>query len=100
MSESRYKFFDTIFNEDINHNQKGLMTTPIGDLFKTENDTYYKIPIEYQYRPDLIAYKFYGNSKLSWILTYVNEFSNSPEDYDTDVVIRIPYIERVNDLIG
>ena len=97
---SRYSFFDTVWNYDLSHEQKGLIKQGVGDLFKTEKDIYYQIPLEFKYRPDLIANKFYGNPKLSWVLTYVNEFKSSPEDYDTDIVIRIPYIERVNELIG
>jgi hypothetical protein len=100
MALSRYKFFDTIWNEDIKHTQKGMMSFNIADILKSEEDLYYKIPLEYRYRPDLIAKKFFGDPKLSWILIYCNGFNNSPEDFENDITIRVPNINKIMDLIG
>ena len=59
-SRSRYKFFDTVWNDDISHNQKGMQPDDFDELFQTENDILYPIPLEHRYRPDSIAKKFYG----------------------------------------
>jgi len=99
MANSRYRYYDTIWSDEINHKQKGMVTTNIGELFKTDSDILYSIPLKYQYRPDLIANKFFGNPKLFWILVFVNNFANCPEDFETDTVIRIPKYERVLELI-
>lgn len=96
---SRYKFFSNIYNEEIEHTQKGLMEDDIKNLFKSNKDILYKIPKEEEFRPDLIAQKFYGNPKLYWVLIYVNEFGNSPEDFVEGKRIRITHYDRVLELI-
>ena len=99
MGRSRYKFFDNAWNDDLNHYQKGMPTTNIGELFQTQKDIIYTIPLEYQYRPDLIAKKFFGNAKLYWVLAYVNEMSDCPEGFYTGRIIRIPTYERILELV-
>lgn len=95
MAQSRYKFFDTIYNPYLVHTQKGFPTTNLQELFTFSDNLTYKIPLQFEYRPDLIAQKFYGDPKLSWIITYANGFYNSPEDYVKNSTIRIPRHERV-----
>jgi len=97
--QSRYKFFDTIYNPILAHTQKGFPTSSLKEMFSYSDDLAYKIPLEHKYRPDLIASKFYRNSKLFWVLVYANEFYNSPEDFDVNVVIRIPRYERIAGLL-
>jgi len=97
--QSRYKFFDTVYNTDLAHTQKGFPTNSLKETFSYSDDLAYQIPIEFKFRPDLIASKFYRNSKLFWILVYANEFHNSPEDFDINVVIRVPRYERIVGLL-
>jgi hypothetical protein len=47
----------------------------------------------------LISQRFYGEPKLYWVLVFVNDFGNSPEDFDEGAVIRIPYYNKVIELI-
>lgn len=96
---SRYKFFEDVYSEDINHMQKGMLEVDLKSLFQTNEDVMYEIPKEQEYRPDLISQKFYGNPKLYWILVYVNQFGNSPEDFKEGTVIRIPHYNRVVEII-
>lgn len=96
---SRYKFFEDTYNEDIQHMQKGMLETDLKSLFETNEDVMYEIPKEEEYRPDLISQRFYGNPKLYWILVYINQFGNSPEDFEEGAVIRIPHYNRVVELI-
>ena len=99
MAQSRYKFYDTVFNVDYQHEAKGFPSENIGDLFKSSNDILYTIPIEEQYRPDLIAKRFFGDPTLSWILIFINNFANSPEDFISQIIIRVPRFETVIGLV-
>ena len=36
------------------------------------SDELYEIPMEYNYRPDLLAYRLYGTSKLWWVFAARN----------------------------
>lgn len=99
MGITRYKFYDNVWNDDLNHNQKGFASVNLEELFTGDGDILYTIPVEHQYRPDLIAKKFLGNPKLFWVLVFANNFSNCPEDFETNIIIRIPRYERVLELI-
>jgi len=86
---SRYKFFDGI---------KKLETLPpdnLQELVISNLDIQYEIPKSEEYRPDLIANRFYGKPELFWVLVYANKFSNSPEDFYVTRIIRIPHYKKV-----
>ncbi len=95
----RYKYFDTVWNADVQTDFKGLPNVDLFSIFNTESDIYYVIPKQYQYRPDLIANNFYGSAKLYWVLIYANGFNNSPEDFAEGVSIRVPSYRRVMELL-
>jgi len=100
MALSRYdKFFDTVFNVEINHDQKGFLQEDIKDRISFSDDIIYEIPLIYEYRPDRIAQKFYGNPKLFWVLVYVNEIENSPEGFYQGRRIRVPRFDRITEVI-
>lgn len=95
MAKSRYKFYDDVFNSDLNKWQKGMMIEDSMEVFKSNKDILYEIPLEHNFRPDLIANKFFNNPKLFWILVFVNEISDTPEGFYTGRVIRIPRYEKI-----
>jgi hypothetical protein len=66
---------------------------------KTTTKKIFEIPLIYQYRPDKIASRFYGNPKLYWVLVYVNDIHNSPEGFYLGRRIRIPRVERVTEVV-
>lgn len=100
MATSRYeRFFDDTFNRFINHSQKGLIKDNVIERLSHEDDLIYEIPLIYQYRPDRIAQKFYGNPKLYWVLVYVNEIPDSPEGFYVGRKIRVPRIERISEVV-
>lgn len=100
MIQSRYKFFDDVWNNNKLSYFKGLPTDGFFTLFTTTtDDILYTIPKQFEYRPDLIANTFYGSPKLYWILIYANGFNNSPEDFAEGVTIRIPSYKKVIDLL-
>lgn len=97
-NKSRYRYFDDVWNDDINHIQKGHSSINFEDLLKNNDDNLYTIKLEEQYRPDILATRFYGDPKLFWVLIYVNNIENSPEGFYEGRVIRVPRIERVLDI--
>lgn len=90
---TRYKFFDGEIKS------QGFIRNDIKDLLSSNKDILYKIPKSEEYRPDLIANRFYGEPKLFWVLIYVNDFSNSPEDFEVNKTIRVPHYSRVMEII-
>lgn len=91
MAKSRYEFFETAWNDDIQHTQKGLLKNDsVKEALKTYDYILYTIPLAEQYRPDIIAGKFYGDGKLYWVLVYVNDINDSPAGFETNRVIKIP----------
>jgi hypothetical protein len=96
---SRYSYFKDVQDVITQHMIKGYFDIDLYNSFRFQDDSRYKIPIEHQYRPDLISYKFYRDPKLFWILVYANRFYNSPEDFETDIVIRVPRYERIIDIV-
>ena len=99
MATSRYKYFQDVQNTIIGTSYKGFPVDNFSTMFSSANDISYKIPVAYQYRPDLIANYFYGDPTLFWILAYANKIYNTPEGFETDVVITIPYIAKVMELV-
>lgn len=99
MASSIYKYYDDVWDSNIKHNRKGFPTVDMNDLFSNDDDIKYKIPLEYRYRPDLIAFKFYRDPRLSIALVLANNFSNSPQDFETGTLIRIPRHERLIELL-
>lgn len=97
---SRYeKFFDTVFNEEYNHEQKGFIKEDLKNQLTFSDDFIFEIPLIYQYRPDKIAQKVYGNPKLYWVLVYANDISDSPQGFYLGRRIRIPRFERINEVV-
>jgi len=96
---SRYKHWRNIYNEDIKHTQKGMPDTELYSFFTFNDDKSFRIPLKYEYRPDLIALDFYGDPRLFWVIVYANGFNNSPQDFNSGKVIKIPRYERIVSLI-
>jgi len=96
---SRYKYFREVWNEELRHTHKGLPDVDLYTFFTFSDDKKYRIPLKYEYRPDLISLDFYGDPKLFWVLVYANKFYESPEDFVAGTVINIPRFERIAGLI-
>lgn len=99
MPTSRYSYFQDVWNDDIQHIQKGYLNKDIVDSIKSQDYTLYKIPLSERYRPDLIAKKFYGSGKYFWILIYANDISDSPQGFSTNTIIKIPSASIIGNLI-
>jgi len=93
--KNRYFFYEEAKDEYLGDHPGFLDIKNLREVLSADDDQYYQIPIEYQYRPDLISQKFYGSTRLHWIITFINDISNSPSDYSTGKILRIPIKERV-----
>ena len=70
------------------------------DIPNEPTDILYEILAQHQYRPDLLAYDFYGDVKLWWVFAVRNK--NILKDPVYDLVagqkIRIPQIDNLRAL--
>jgi len=96
---SRYKFFKDVIEPETGYSIKGFMRDDLSDLITFDDDLFFVIPRTLQYRPDIIAYNFYNDSKLSYMLIYANKITNSPEGFYEGRKIRVPRYERIVNLI-
>ena len=98
MKSSRYSYFETGFNEEYQQNQVTFLTQDFSQLLDSTAINY-QIPLKYQYRPDLIANEFYGDSKLWWVIVYANGINNCPEVFFSTNVVKIPNPIRVKSFL-
>ena len=69
---------------------------------KQTDDQVFKINLTYQYRPDLLAYDLYDNSKLWWVFYQrnPNTLTAPPLDFKVDTLIYIPKITTLRAVLG
>lgn len=99
MGTSRYKFFETVYNDDIQHTQQGLITSDIKAQMLSVDYILYKIQLGEQYRPDLMAANFYGDPKYFWILVYANDIADSPQGFYVNRIIKVPSPEIIGTVV-
>lgn len=93
--KSRYSFYEKITDPNIGKTVGFVNREDIKTMIMGENDTYYKIEQGYEFRPDLISQKMYGTTEFHWVLTFINDISNSPEGYTAGRILRIPQRARI-----
>lgn len=61
----------------------------------------YKIQANESFRPDKIAYKFYNNEKLDWIIDEINNFSSLEEYYSSRIIkiLKFEILERLGIIV-
>jgi hypothetical protein len=67
-----------------------------------KDDIEYKIETQYKYRPDLLAYDLYGNSKLWWVFMQRNMsvIKDPIYDFEPGVTIKIPKKSNLQTYLG
>ncbi len=67
------------------------------DILKDQNDDIeiYKLPIQYNKRPDLLAYDLYGRSDLMWVVLQYNNIVDIEEEFITGANLKLPSRSRV-----
>lgn len=66
------------------------------------SDVYYQIPQLYEYRPDLLAYDLYNNSKLWWVFAQrnPNRLKDPLFDFKAGIGIYIPKLDTLSRVLG
>jgi hypothetical protein len=66
------------------------------------DDQFWPINLTYQYRPDLLAFDLYGNSRLWWTFYQrnPNTLTKPPLDFAAGVQIYIPQITTLQTVLG
>jgi len=66
------------------------------------DDILFNINLTYQYRPDLLAYDLYGNSRLWWVFYQrnPNTLTRPPLDFASGVQIYLPNISTLQTVLG
>ena len=69
---------------------------------KQDDDILFKINLTYQYRPDLLAYDLYDNSRLWWVFYQrnPNTLQTPPVDFTVGTVIYLPKISTLRTVLG
>jgi hypothetical protein len=66
------------------------------------SDIYWEITTVYEYRPDLLAYDLYADSRLWWVFASrnPNRLKDPYFDFVTGVGIYLPKAELLNQVLG
>lgn len=69
---------------------------------KKASDQLFTINLTYQYRPDLLAFDLYGDSRLWWVFYQrnPNTLNNPIADFDIGVEIYLPTLETIKTSLG
>lgn len=65
------------------------------DLKPANGDIFVKVTEDIVKRPDLVAYKAYGNAELWWVIYEYNEIKDPLFDLKANQTLRIPELSRV-----
>jgi hypothetical protein len=71
-------------------------------ILKQESDIYWKITTVYEYRPDLLAYDLYSDSRLWWVFASrnPNRLKDPLFDFVTGTGIYLPKADLLKQLLG
>jgi len=94
--ESRYNFYDVIYNEAINDYSIGLGYQNLPEFDESPYDIYYVIESQYAYRPDLISQRFYNTPFLWWVIIKANNLEHPIKSLEAGKTIRIPDYQLVS----
>lgn len=66
------------------------------------SDLYFEIKPVYEYRPDLLAYDLYGDSRLWWVFAQrnPNKLKDPLFDFKTGVTIYLPKLDTLKQVLG
>jgi hypothetical protein len=66
------------------------------------SDIYWEITMVYEYRPDLLAYDLYGDSRLWWVFASrnPNRLKDPMFDFVAGVGIYLPKLDTLKNVLG
>ena len=71
-------------------------------IVKDQSDIYWEITLVYEYRPDLLAFDLYSDSRLWWVFASrnPNKLKDPYFDFVTGVGIYLPKAEMLTQILG
>lgn len=71
-------------------------------IVKDPSDIYWQITTQYEYRPDLLAYDLYADSRLWWVFSQrnPNTLKDPLFDFKTGLGIYLPKADLLKQLLG
>lgn len=90
------------------YNTTGIVNTKFLDVMinrpipMNPSDVYYQIPQIYEYRPDLLAYDLYNDSRLWWVFAQrnPNRLKDPLFDFKAGLGIYIPKLDTLTKVLG
>jgi hypothetical protein len=90
------------------YNATGIVNTKFLDVMVNRtipmqpSDVYWEITEVYQYRPDMLAYDLYSDSRLWWVFAQrnPNRLKDPYFDFVTGVGIYLPKLELLKQTLG
>jgi len=92
---NRFQYYTIIYDEVVSDFRIGLGYNNLPSYPEGPEDTYYVIEKYLAGRPDLISLKFYGTTKLWWVIAKENNIEHPVRDLDSGITVRIPDAFRV-----
>lgn len=93
---SKMRRYIQIFDEDVQQMRAGYYKK---DLYKLNelkiDDTVWAVEAGYEYRSDLISFKFYGTAKYDWLIEDINDIKDPIKDLTIGVKLTIPSESRI-----
>lgn len=89
----RYK--DCALLKDLETGESLVATREIYDIPSKSTDKYHELQSHEVGRLDLIAYKYYKNALLWWVIAQANEIYDPFEELSPGTILRIPTIETL-----
>lgn len=92
---SKLRFYYLTRDDKINKTRIGLKDMSVINHLKTMEYRTYTIPAKYEYRPELVAYEFYDDTRLWWVLIDANNMRHPFKEFEAGKKIRIPNYSEV-----
>ena len=92
--KNRYRLTKVYLDTTVVKDRRRYGTWVKPDIDMTSYDRYAVREVD-ENRPDLIAYKFYNDPTLWWVICQVNGLSHPFDDLTVGLVLKIPKIDNI-----
>jgi hypothetical protein len=97
MSLDVYENLSLIYDENVTKKRHyETITVPAISL---QGATQFTVRSEFQYRPDLISFQFFGTIEYDDYITFANKLPHPIKSYKTGTVLYIPTLEAIRAVI-
>ena len=92
---SKMRKYDQVDDTDVKQMRCGFINLLVSSNEVASSDTLWTVEAGYEYRMDLISYKFYGTAKYDWVLEQLNDIKDPMQDIYIGVKIKLPSQSRI-----